>query len=76
MTSSFRVNLSENHALHFALFVNEYALKLSEQWTEFLLTQSGSSLKIKFIHSKEGNAKTVFPQLGTAQHLVLFGVSL
>ncbi len=34
-----------------ALFLNEYAIKRIEQKTEYLLTQSGASLKIKFIRS-------------------------
>ncbi len=49
--SSFSFNLSENPKWNCALFVNESAVKWSEQRTEFLLMWSGTSLKIKFIHS-------------------------
>ncbi len=46
------------------------------KWTKFLLTRSGSSFKIKLIHSfltlgSEGRqCKHCFPQRGTAQHLL------
>ncbi len=81
--SSFSFNLFENPASYCAWFVNESTVKWSEQKTEFLLTQSGSSLKIKLIHSflmlgsKERQCKycffvVFFPQLGTAQCLVVF----
>ncbi len=49
--SSFTFNLSENPASNVALFVNECTVKWSEQRTKFLLTRSGTSFKIKFIHS-------------------------
>ncbi len=48
---SFSFNLSEKLALNCALFVNKSTVKWSEQRTKFLLMRSGSSLKIKFIHS-------------------------
>ncbi len=81
--SSFSFNLFGNPASNFALFVNESAVKWSEQRTEFLHTWSGSSLKIKFIHSfltlgSEGRQckHCFFPQLGTAQRLVVFRAAL
>ncbi len=48
---SFGFNLFENPASNCALFLNESTVKWSEQKTKFLLTWSGSSLKIKLIHS-------------------------
>ncbi len=81
--SSFSFNLSENPTSNCALFVNESAVKWSEQRTELLMTQSGTSLKIMFIHSflmqgSEGRQckHCFFSQLGTAQSLVVFGASL
>ncbi len=47
---SFSFSLFENPASNCELFVNESTVKWSEQRT-ILLTWSGSSLKIKFIHS-------------------------
>ncbi len=49
--SFFSFNLSENPASNCALFVNGSVVEWSEQRTEFLLTRSGTSLQIKFIHS-------------------------
>ncbi len=47
IASSYNFSLSKNPASKCALFVNESTVKC-EQRTEFLLTQSGSSLKCQF----------------------------
>ncbi len=50
-TSSFSLNLFENSTSNCAVFVNKSAVKWREQMTKFLLTRSGSLLKIHLIHS-------------------------
>ncbi len=45
--SSFSFNIFENPTSKCALFVDDYVVKWSEQRTKFLLTRSGTSLKIK-----------------------------
>ncbi len=51
IASSFSFTLSENPSSNCASFVNESSVKWNEQKSKFLLTWSGSSLKVKFTHS-------------------------
>ncbi len=68
--------------LNCAFFVNKSMVKWSEQRTEFLLTWSESSLKIKFINyflmlgSVGNQCKQCFPQLGTAHRLYSFCIDM
>jgi len=82
--SSFIFSLSEKPASNCGLFINESAVKWSEQTNSVLLTRSGTSLKIKLIHallmlgSRGRPCKDcAFPQLNTAQRLeILRGISV
>ncbi len=62
--SSFSFNIFENPTSKCALFVDDYVVKWSEQRTKFLLTRSGTSLKIKQKHNWDCDSPTNLKKTG------------